>query len=311
MISFENSDIDLNSWVGFEYPSGANTDKLKQRKNKLTSQNKIRTAVSIKDGSAGLSGDYKCAYGDQSKSISVTFNEKLTFDDSAEDANGKQLEVGTKSFDCKAQPSGLKYMWTVGSEEPKEGKTLDFGDGVTKDFDENTEYICEVTRASTGDYDQLVYKFSVVYAPEVTIPESSFVRKEGDSASLVCNVDAKPAADITWSRDGKVIEGQKETTLKLDNLTFADHNGKYKCTANNKIGNEATGEIDVTVVVPPKATITQGESVNVKEGDKLKLECTASGQPSPTKFIWTLPDGTQQPEGSTFKTGSNEINWRV
>ena len=236
----------------------------------------------------------------------MTFNEKLTFVDTPETAIGKQIEVGAKSFDCKAKPDGLKYSWTNGTnEKAMEGKTLDFGDGITKDFNENTEYVCEINRASTGDFETLTYKFTVVYAPVVTLPEGgdSFVRKEGDSVSLVCNVDAKPVADITWSRSGKVLEGKTGTTLKLDNLTFADHNGRYECTASNGIGKAASGNIDVTVVVPPKTSITQGDSVNVKEGDKLKLDCSASGQPKPSKFIWTLPDGTQQPEGATFRSG--------
>ena len=303
---FQIQDVDEKTWSGFEYPNGADTSKLKQRKEKLPALNKIKTTISIRDGSAGLSGEYKCSYGDQSKTLSVTFNEKLTFVDTPETAIGKQIEVGTKSFECKAKPNDLKYSWTNGTnEKPKEGKTLDFGDGITKDFNENTEYVCEINRASTGDFETLTYKFTVVYAPIVTIPESgdSFVGKEGDSVSLVCNVDAKPVADIIWSRSGKVLEGKTGTTLKLDNLTFADHNGRYECKASNGIGKAASGNIDVTVVVPPKTSITQGDSVNVKEGDKLKLDCSASGQPKPSKFIWTLPDGTQQPEGAIFRSG--------
>ena len=60
--------------------------------------------------------------------------------------------------------------------------------------------------------------------------------QEGDSANLTCNiVRGLPEPRVTWSKSGKPLPKEKNTTLLLTNVT-GENEGSYTCRAENAAG---------------------------------------------------------------------------
>ena len=63
---------------------------------------------------------------------------------------------------------------------------------------------------------------------------------EGDSVSLDCIAVGPPPANITWTKDDKVVN------FPLNPIDREDA-GAYRCTADNGVGNSATNDVFITV----------------------------------------------------------------
>ena len=168
------------------------------------------------------------------------------------------------------------------------------------------EYTCEAQRADIGDFDELAYTFDVQYKPVVSLdPSEAIVKKESESFSINCIIDANPTATIQWSRDGQVLKDQLSAILTFANVTYKEHGGTYECKAENAHGSTVIST-PVTVVVMPVATIkvdgAVAKTLNVTENGSMTLNCNAEGQPKPTIFKWTLPNATII-EADTYQKG--------
>lgn len=106
------------------------------------------------------------------------------------------------------------------------------------------------------------------------------------SADLQCRATAGfPAPEVHWSRqDGRRfppnIEQLPGGLLRLTNITLYDE-GSYVCSASNAVGStSAIAHIEVQSL--PVITITPSSGIlHVKLGEKVKLTCSATGQPIP------------------------------
>ncbi|GFO48636.1 hemicentin-1 [Plakobranchus ocellatus] len=166
------------------------------------------------------------------------------------------------------------------------------------------------------------------------LPESPiFVQKpsdttvvEGDDAIMNCSCKGNPRPIIEWSRtfgevghnredkvedsEGDYVDFEIEIDenfisfpLRIRNISRDDF-GMYTCKIANKEG-EINASAYLEVMSAPVFD-TQPQSMTVREGERLNLACTASGNPQPS-ISWTLPDNSSYvyQEG---ETGDQEIS---
>lgn len=67
---------------------------------------------------------------------------------------------------------------------------------------------------------------------------------------------------------------------RLTEVTQADE-GSYSCLAYNAAG-EARVTASIEVQSPPEITLLPADSVTVRLGERIRLECRASGDPAPS-----------------------------
>uniref|UniRef100_A0A672VCA1 Ig-like domain-containing protein n=2 Tax=Strigops habroptila TaxID=2489341 RepID=A0A672VCA1_STRHB len=150
--------------------------------------------------------------------------------------------------------------------------------------------------------DKLVVKLQVIAAPP-TILEEKREHVEvmmGENLKLPCTVEGNPQPTVHWVlSDGMVVKPLQlvnaklflfsNGTLHLSSITSSD-SGNYECIATSSTGSERRV---VSLVVQhrdtlPKIATTSEEMTHLNFGDKLLLNCTATGEPKP-RIIWRLP----------------------
>ncbi|KAK9500897.1 hypothetical protein O3M35_002066 [Rhynocoris fuscipes] len=132
-------------------------------------------------------------------------------------------------------------------------------------------------------------------APYFTSPLEDAVVEEGNKLILKCRVNGEPIPEITWEKDGLLIENNPDYQMRFtDGLctltieeTFAEDSARFTCKANNFAGSAETtcsltvkesqpeGEVTPPVFITPLSTVT------CVEGEKLELKCLVGGAPLP------------------------------
>ncbi|XP_037392153.1 hemicentin-2 isoform X1 [Pygocentrus nattereri] len=147
-------------------------------------------------------------------------------------------------------------------------------------------YLC-VAENKVGAVQKL-YSLSVHVPPGIVGEREEAVSVvEGHMVSLLCDVQAYPAAEITWTRDGEVLQfstgahvlpgGQM---LQLPRAQQQDA-GQYVCTATNSAGQDQKS-ILLSVYVPPSLLPHSGSEVMTPLlGSAVTLHCEAQGVPEP------------------------------
>ncbi|XP_074448414.1 immunoglobulin superfamily member 10 isoform X1 [Larus michahellis] len=150
--------------------------------------------------------------------------------------------------------------------------------------------------------DTLVVKLQVIAAPP-DILEEKRQRVEGmmgEDLKLPCTVKGNPQPTVHWVLfDGTVVKPLQfvnarlflfsNGTLRLSNMVPSD-SGNYECIATSSTGSErrvVSLMVEHRDMLPKIATASQ-EMTQLNFGDKLLLNCTATGEPKP-RIIWRLP----------------------
>lgn len=108
-----------------------------------------------------------------------------------------------------------------------------------------------------------------------------------------------PTPTVVWSRQDRRplsshVEEKYAGTILISNVTFEDA-GQYECRASN-IAGESTQTSAIHVQQAPIIRILpETQEWTITEGDELKLECFAEGEPSPT-VQWKRPEQLQTEE---------------
>ncbi|XP_063792751.1 hemicentin-2 [Pseudophryne corroboree] len=109
------------------------------------------------------------------------------------------------------------------------------------------------------------------------------------SLSLVCDVQSHPSPDVTWYKDGQIIQPGKGLlvmpggqVLQIARVQLSNQ-GTYMCKVKNPAGS-AEKQVDLTVYVPP--SIKEPPSGNKEAvlglGGTLTLACETDAVPEPT-----------------------------
>ncbi|XP_064372533.1 immunoglobulin superfamily member 10 isoform X2 [Dromaius novaehollandiae] len=161
-------------------------------------------------------------------------------------------------------------------------------------------YTCMVNNPAGTD--TLVVKLQVIAAPPVILEEKRQHVEGimGESLKLPCTAKGNPHPGIHWVLfDGTVVKPLQfvkgkfflfsNGTLHVGNAAPAD-SGNYECIATSSTGSERRV---VRLVVEQRDTLPKIANASQKMtqlnfGDKLLLNCTATGEPKP-RIIWRLP----------------------
>nr|XP_033715233.1 hemicentin-2-like [Tursiops truncatus] len=162
-------------------------------------------------------------------------------------------------------------------------------------------YSCRVN--NTAGEAVRTFTLTVQVAPTFENPKTETVSQvAGSPLVLSCDVTAVPAPSVTWLKDRMPVESSvargvvsRGGRLQLSHLQ-PDQAGTYTCVAENALA-EARKDFVVAVLVAPRirsSGATQEHSV--LEGQGLRLDCEANGQPPPD-VAW-LKDGGPLGQGA-------------
>ncbi|XP_056379622.1 hemicentin-1 isoform X2 [Hyla sarda] len=134
---------------------------------------------------------------------------------------------------------------------------------------------------------------SVLIPPKIIKNAKDFVVTHGFQVTIPCASYGIPTPTISWKKNNVPII---ETTGKYEVMTSgefvlqnAEHEdaGNYTCTAINVAGKDSN---TINLVIHYSPTFTELPSnVSLNEGEKLRLSCKATGNPSP-KISWAHQD---------------------
>uniref|UniRef100_A0A8C9F423 Immunoglobulin superfamily member 10 n=1 Tax=Pavo cristatus TaxID=9049 RepID=A0A8C9F423_PAVCR len=161
-------------------------------------------------------------------------------------------------------------------------------------------YTCTATNPAGTD--TLTVKLQVIAAPPVILEEKrqQITATVGQDLSLPCTAEGNPQPRVHWVlSEGTVVKPLQfvntrvlllpSGTLRLSGVVPAD-SGNYECIATSSTGSERR-VVTLTVhhqdTLPRIAAASQGMT-QLSFGDKLLLNCTATGEPQP-RIIWRLP----------------------
>ncbi|GFO45203.1 basement membrane-specific heparan sulfate proteoglycan core protein, partial [Plakobranchus ocellatus] len=124
--------------------------------------------------------------------------------------------------------------------------------------------------------------------PSVRIyPRDNIIGTQGGTAEFRCLiVGGNPTPTVTWTRSGGQAFTSRtsvmQDTIKFQDLT-ADEQGEYTCVARNAVG-VITATASLRIEGPPVISITPstGDKITAIKGERINLECTAVGEPTPT-----------------------------
>jgi hemicentin len=124
--------------------------------------------------------------------------------------------------------------------------------------------------------------------------------KIGEEFSLEIRAQGKPRPQVTWLLNGQELSADSSSDYDfvvtedgLYRIVFHQFNeryiGEYQAVITSSAGTIKTKKVKVTGQQVPIFTQEPPKSLQVKTGEKLTVECTAKGHPTP-KLTW-LRDG--------------------
>ncbi|GFT67998.1 hypothetical protein NPIL_385641 [Nephila pilipes] len=170
---------------------------------------------------------------------------------------------------------------------------------IEETFSEDTaKFMCRATNpAGTAEtQSQLVVKESrtaseLVPPQFVQEPVDSIVT-EGKKHQIECQVFGNPLPLVSWFKDNVCIDYSMDYSITYNNgyctlrieEASPDHQGRYTCRAVNQVGQAACdANLKVQTITPSERPrfISPLSNVMARAGQKLRLECSVTGQPQP------------------------------
>ncbi|XP_072441846.1 neural cell adhesion molecule 2-like isoform X2 [Chiloscyllium punctatum] len=172
-------------------------------------------------------------------------------------------------------------------------------------------YRCEGRVEARGEIDFRDISVIVNVPPVIHVPKRSVnaTADRQESVTLTCTATGSPEPDISWYRDGRLIEdddkyvSKKSTELTIRNIAQED-TGAYICRATNKAGT-VEEQLSVKVFVPPHITLLKNETAT--ENGHVVITCDADGDPTPS-ISWSRFDNRSSfPDEEKIPNGRIEV----
>ncbi|XP_036791689.1 hemicentin-1 [Oncorhynchus mykiss] len=173
-------------------------------------------------------------------------------------------------------------------------------------------YLC-VAENKVGAVEKL-FSLTVQVPPRMVAGREEEVSViQGHMVSLLCDVQAYPPPEITWTRDGQILQfsmgihilpgGQM---LQLPRARLEDA-GQYVCTATNSAGQDQKSILLSVYVLPTLKPRLDSESefVTPQMGSSVTLRCEARGIPEP-EVTW-YRNGLQLAAGNGLKVDQQTL----
>ncbi|KAM7093056.1 hemicentin-2 [Molossus nigricans] len=252
------------------------------------------TGLQLERAGAGDSGTYSCVAaseaGEARRHFRLTVMDPPHIEDSGLAAElsltpGAPLELycdarGTPSPNITWQKDGQALS---GQEDGTEARQLLRVQAVQ--VGDDGLYTC-LAQNPAGEVEKS-FRVRVQAPPNVIGPRGprSVVGLAPGQLVLECSVEADPAPEIEWHRDGILLQADAHTQfpeqgrfLQLQALSTADR-GNYSCTARNAAGSTS---VDFRVEIHTVPTIQLGPpTVNASVNQTALLPCQADGTPPP------------------------------
>ncbi|XP_062854783.1 hemicentin-1 [Trichomycterus rosablanca] len=163
-------------------------------------------------------------------------------------------------------------------------------------------YFCTVSNQAGTD--QKIMELKVYVSPSISPGPFNVTVTMGRRAVLHCESSGVPAPQVSWRRNGKLLDTHSESyrvwssgSLLIISSSLEDE-GYFECTASNEVGEDRR-VIEVFLQVPPSIddNIT---SVTAVKMAPVVLPCQAMGRPAPT-ISWSRDGAPLGPAENSYK----------
>ncbi|XP_029436188.1 cell adhesion molecule 3 isoform X2 [Rhinatrema bivittatum] len=171
------------------------------------------------------------------------------------------------------------------------------------------EYTCSIFTMPVRTAKALVTVLGVPQKPEIIGYDGPF--KENQKVTLTCKTfGSKPAAQLSWYKGPEKLEGAKsEVSEDANKKTFTvrsqieflvsqkDNGVEIVCAVEpqSHLNGDSSTSLKIEVLYSPTARIDAYPQIP-REGEKLRLQCDGSGNPTPHTYAWEKEDGELPPQ---------------
>ncbi|XP_037073289.1 irregular chiasm C-roughest protein-like [Pollicipes pollicipes] len=213
--------------------------------------------------------------------LQVTFPPEVSV--SADRARAAEFDDVTLHCRATANPGQVRYRWFVNG-EPLPGQTDSSTTlrAVGRHLD-NASVLCQVTNAAGTGSDAT--QINVLYAPRFRTEPRDVAAAVGQEATLLCDVDANPAPEVSWvRRECDACPEPVGTGRRLTLVASADTVGLYECRTSGEHHPAVSRQIRLFVRAPPRVTAPPTQRGTA--GQLVHLECSVASVPPPTAVTW-------------------------
>ncbi|EEC06932.1 sidestep protein, putative [Ixodes scapularis] len=135
---------------------------------------------------------------------------------------------------------------------------------------------------------------NVHYAPQLTLTTVNRRPLEGDNVTLVCAVNANPAASaVSWRHGGRVLDVRNDSLLL--SRVGRRQAGSYECIASNVIGEGFSNKLHLSVLYAPVCVEGLTREYAASADIRVLVACEVNASPGDVHFEWVA--------NTTLRTG--------
>ncbi|XP_073255616.1 uncharacterized protein [Porites lutea] len=158
---------------------------------------------------------------------------------------------------------------------------------------ENATFQCRMQEGgNTWAYN---VRIEVIVTPVITYISADRTVNKGDTVLLDCKATGYPAPTINWTR----VSDDSVVRMPL-NISGKQHEGTYKCTADNGFGKPVSRDVSLTVQTPPVITSPTNDTWEIMAGESVTIECLAESDPS-SSYVWKNTTGAVVADGRQLR----------